>query len=855
MSNGFETMGRRAAAGSGALRLRDGAGLGLLLLGTFAAGSVGTDWVLGGRGDEPNTSTAAVVAAIGFVGAAPLFTGAVLAAILGAWLFLARRAVQGQALALAFGAACLGLPFAAAVIVPGAGGWLGGLLAPEGASGLLRVAALILALSCFAAATYSGAAAFGRSLPKLPVHKFAVSAVASRTKRERASDSEASGGDGAGEREVVPAARRAGSRRDEAHESRQGQGSHPRAAAGGAPRAAAAPGGQSVDPDLAAGVARGTVAPAGGAAVLGSLAQSDRGRPAAEAPVAPVRPAVGAGEPPAQRAGSEGGLPGGVRPKGAAPTVEPSAAPLPAASLGKAAEAPAAKPGPVAAAPLAESSAARPLGAQRAESDRDEAPLKILVAGRPVETDGVEYHEGSVGGVRPLARPLSGSPAPADADSAAARTASTTPGPVSAPLPAPVSSPGAQDSGVARAIGTTPPPAPEPPPLPTGVVGGARARDLGTLTIPPPLSEAGPVAAPTGERPAARPLAGSEGALAEEEAAALASTFDDPEGKTAAEPAEIESDLEAEVDVADEREAEEPGEVDLAEAIEAELEEELDEDAEEEEAEEDDYEAELEEADEEEADEEEVDEEEFLEAEAEEDELEVLAAEEETEDADGSEQELDESPAPIVSEVVEEAEEPAIETPKAKAPKTPKGKAARREGALWERSDLEPTGGPGLFDDPPAAASSAAPPAVSPPEPAAGGSPNSPGPSAQAKDFVLEPVPAPAGGAKGRSRRADGASAQEPRRTKKRAKPQPETRVDLEADGERLIFEAGCLFIQEGRVAVSLLQKRYGLDFEQSTHILDQLQTRGLIGPYLGGQRRDILLDREAWERIAQSVG
>jgi S-DNA-T family DNA segregation ATPase FtsK/SpoIIIE len=53
-------------------------------------------------------------------------------------------------------------------------------------------------------------------------------------------------------------------------------------------------------------------------------------------------------------------------------------------------------------------------------------------------------------------------------------------------------------------------------------------------------------------------------------------------------------------------------------------------------------------------------------------------------------------------------------------------------------------------------------------------------------------------------------------------------------------------------VAVSMLQKRFGMDFAEATGILDDLQERGLIGPYLGGKRRDILLSKEDWLAQAQ---
>ncbi len=80
--------------------------------------------------------------------------------------------------------------------------------------------------------------------------------------------------------------------------------------------------------------------------------------------------------------------------------------------------------------------------------------------------------------------------------------------------------------------------------------------------------------------------------------------------------------------------------------------------------------------------------------------------------------------------------------------------------------------------------------------------------------------------------------------------PQPthaEGRAQPVSEREQLVFDAGCLILEHGRVAVSLLQRSFQLDFKQATELLDELQQRGLIGPYVGGMRRDILLERADW--------
>jgi hypothetical protein len=88
------------------------------------------------------------------------------------------------------------------------------------------------------------------------------------------------------------------------------------------------------------------------------------------------------------------------------------------------------------------------------------------------------------------------------------------------------------------------------------------------------------------------------------------------------------------------------------------------------------------------------------------------------------------------------------------------------------------------------------------------------------------------------------------------AAPAERAHKSLSVDPERakLLVQAGNLFVERGRVAVSMLQREYGMDFDAACKVLDELQDLGLIGPYLGGQRRDILLTRDQWLEKAGAV-
>ncbi|MCY2960018.1 MAG: hypothetical protein NTY35_07615 [Planctomycetota bacterium] len=72
---------------------------------------------------------------------------------------------------------------------------------------------------------------------------------------------------------------------------------------------------------------------------------------------------------------------------------------------------------------------------------------------------------------------------------------------------------------------------------------------------------------------------------------------------------------------------------------------------------------------------------------------------------------------------------------------------------------------------------------------------------------------------------------------------------------KKLLVEVGCMFVERGRVAVSMLQRQYDMDFDQACRVLDDLQEMGLIGPYMGGKNREILLSKDQWlEKVGAAV-
>ncbi|MBI5434272.1 MAG: hypothetical protein HZA52_15670 [Planctomycetes bacterium] len=120
--------------------------------------------------------------------------------------------------------------------------------------------------------------------------------------------------------------------------------------------------------------------------------------------------------------------------------------------------------------------------------------------------------------------------------------------------------------------------------------------------------------------------------------------------------------------------------------------------------------------------------------------------------------------------------------------------------------------------------------------------PAAPAVVAEEREVVLAPRPAPVAPA------VRAAAAVEPEAPARELAPELAPEMTEE---DELVYKSGVLFLERQRVAVSLLQREFSLDFEQATHVLDRLQAAGLIGPYLGGQRRDILLTLDQWRSRA----
>lgn len=67
-----------------------------------------------------------------------------------------------------------------------------------------------------------------------------------------------------------------------------------------------------------------------------------------------------------------------------------------------------------------------------------------------------------------------------------------------------------------------------------------------------------------------------------------------------------------------------------------------------------------------------------------------------------------------------------------------------------------------------------------------------------------------------------------------------EKEAEQEEAWDDLIPEATKLFIENGQASISLLQRRFRVGYTRAARIVDQMEQRGLVGPYEGSKPRQI---------------
>ena len=56
--------------------------------------------------------------------------------------------------------------------------------------------------------------------------------------------------------------------------------------------------------------------------------------------------------------------------------------------------------------------------------------------------------------------------------------------------------------------------------------------------------------------------------------------------------------------------------------------------------------------------------------------------------------------------------------------------------------------------------------------------------------------------------------------------------------------------METGQASVSMLQRRLKLGYSRAARIVDEMETRGIVGPFEGSKPRQLLITKEQWQEL-----
>ena len=77
----------------------------------------------------------------------------------------------------------------------------------------------------------------------------------------------------------------------------------------------------------------------------------------------------------------------------------------------------------------------------------------------------------------------------------------------------------------------------------------------------------------------------------------------------------------------------------------------------------------------------------------------------------------------------------------------------------------------------------------------------------------------------------------------------PEPNQD-ELDGDEMLPAAVDVILETGQASVSMLQRRLKLGYARAARIVDEMEEKGIVGPFQGSKPRAILVTKEQWQTM-----
>ena len=70
-----------------------------------------------------------------------------------------------------------------------------------------------------------------------------------------------------------------------------------------------------------------------------------------------------------------------------------------------------------------------------------------------------------------------------------------------------------------------------------------------------------------------------------------------------------------------------------------------------------------------------------------------------------------------------------------------------------------------------------------------------------------------------------------------------------------LLIDAISVVVEHGEASTSLLQRKLKLGYTRAARLIDALEERGIIGPFVGAQPRSVALTPEQWKEMLKCKG
>jgi S-DNA-T family DNA segregation ATPase FtsK/SpoIIIE len=78
---------------------------------------------------------------------------------------------------------------------------------------------------------------------------------------------------------------------------------------------------------------------------------------------------------------------------------------------------------------------------------------------------------------------------------------------------------------------------------------------------------------------------------------------------------------------------------------------------------------------------------------------------------------------------------------------------------------------------------------------------------------------------------------------------------DVDSEFDELIDAAAEVVVETGQASVSMLQRRLKLGYARAARLVDQLEEKGIVGPFEGSKPRQLLITKEQWQELKYRQG